>query len=264
VRDIVSRYQGRIDLWDVVNEPTHLADKRNTTRMAEWAGKLGAVPYVTEHLEAARAANPRAALLVNDYRIDPAYYRILESLRHDGRFLFATVGIQSHMHGGVWPLHKVWDTCDTYAKVGLPLHFTETTIVSSPRKGPGQNWGATTAEGETRQADATARFYTALFAHPAVQAVTWWDFSDLGAWQGAAAGFLRRDMSPKPVYERLISLIKGQWWTKTEATTGAGGTVKLRAFYGAHRITAELPSGQSLKQEVHWAPGTENRFELSL
>ncbi len=262
VRDIISRYKGRIDIWDVVNEATHLADKRNKTKMAEWAAALGAVPYVAEHLKAARAANPQATLLVNDYRTDPAFYKILDNLRDRGKPLFDTVGIQSHMHGGVWPLRKVWDTCDTYSKLGLPLHFTETTVVSGPRKGPGENWGETTATGEARQADRTVKFYTALFAHPAVQAITWWDFSDLGAWQRAAAGWLRRDMSPKPVYERLMSLIKGEWWTKTEATTDARGEVKLRAYYGTLRITAQLPGGQTLAKEVHWERGSKNRFEL--
>ena len=262
VREIISRYQGRIDIWDVVNEATHLANKTIKTNMADWAAAQGAVPYVTEHLEAARAANPQATLLVNDYRIEPAYYHILESLRRHGRFLFDTVGIQSHMHDGVWPLHKVWDTCDTYSKLGLPLHFTESTILSGPRKSPGENWGETTAEGESRQADLTVKFYTTLFAHPSVQAITWWDFSDLGAWQRAAAGWLRRDMSPKPVYDRLMSLIKGDWWTKAEGTTDARGQVKLRAFYGIHRITAQLPGGQSLTREVHWERGKNNRFEL--
>ena len=264
VRDIITRYQGRIDIWDVVNEATHLTNKPNKTKMADWAAALGAVPYVTEHLEVARAANPRATLLVNDYRLEPAYYQILKRLRRNGKFLFDTVGIQSHMHDGVWPLHKVWETCDTYRKLGLPLHFTESTILSGPRKGPGENWGETTAEGESRQADLAVKFYTALFAHPAVQAITWWDFSDLGAWQGAAAGWLRRDMSPKPVYGRLMSLIKGDWWTKAEGATDARGHLKLRAFYGTHRITAQLPGGQTASQEVHWERGQKNRFELAL
>jgi endo-1,4-beta-xylanase len=264
VREIISRYKGRIDIWDVVNEATHLADKLNKTKMAEWAAALGAVTYVAEHLKVARAANPQATLLVNDYRTDPACYKILDNLRDNGRLLFDTVGIQSHMHGGVWPLQKVWDTCDTYSKLGLPLHFTEATVVSGPRKGPGENWGDTTTEGEARQAERTAKFYTALFAHPAVHAITWWDFSDLGAWQGAAAGWLRRDMSPKPVYARLMSLIKGDWWTKTEATTDARGEVKVRAFYGTQRITAQLPGGQTLAKEVHWERSNQNRFELTV
>ena len=264
VRDIISRYQGRIDIWDVVNEATHLASKPNHTKMADWAATLGAVPYVAEHLKVARAANPKASLLVNDYRLDPAYYKILDSLRDNGTPLFDTIGIQSHMHDGVWPLQKVWDTCDTYGKLGLPIHFTETTIVSGPRKGPGENWGETTAEGEARQAERTVGFYTALFAHPAVQAITWWDFSDLGAWQGAASGWLRRDLSAKPAYDRMLSLIKGEWWTKTEAATNAGGQVKVRAFYGTHRITARLSSGQSITKEVHWERGQENRFDLTI
>ena len=106
---------------------------------------------------------------MNDYRFDPAYYKILDSLRDDGKPLFDVIGIQSHMHDGVWPLRKVWDICETYSKLGLPLHFTESTIVSGPRKGPGENWGATTAEGEARQAEQTVKFYSALFSHPGVQ-----------------------------------------------------------------------------------------------
>jgi hypothetical protein len=168
------------------------------------------------------------------------------------------------MHNGVWPLHKAWDVCDTYSKLGLPLHFTESTIVSGPRKGPGENWGETTEKGESLQASQTAHFYTILFAHPAVQAITWWDFTDLGAWQGAPAGWLRRDMSPKPVYDQMMSLIKGQWWTKAEATTDARGKVKLRAFYGTHRINVQAPGGEITTKEVHWERGKKNQFEVSV
>jgi GH35 family endo-1,4-beta-xylanase len=86
------------------------------------------------------------------------------------------------------------------------------------KSGTGENerWGESTPDLEEKQAEQVARFYTALFAHPAVEAVTWWDFSDARAWKNAAAGWLRKDMSPKPVYERLRSLIKGDWWSKTD------------------------------------------------
>ena len=260
VREIISRFQGRINIWDVVNEPTDLTRFKNP--MNNWARKLGAAPFTRLHLKVARAANPQATLLVNDYRTDPPYYNILDGLRENGKLLFDAIGIQSHMHGGGWPLRKVWGACDTYHRLGLPIHFTETTIVSGPRTGPGENWGATTPEDEARQADYVPKFYTALFAHPAVAAVTWWDFSDLGAWQGAPAGWLRKDMSPKPVYERLHSLIKGEWWTKTEGRTDAEGKFKTRAFYGMQRLTAELPDGRTAAQEAHWERGKANRFEL--
>jgi hypothetical protein len=111
VREIVSRYGRRIDIWDVVNEATHLDNDPHKSKMADWAKSCGAVQYVAKHLRAARAANPKATLLVNDYRTDPPYYRILEALRgmekSPGSFgLFDTIGVQSHMHGGIWPLSR--------------------------------------------------------------------------------------------------------------------------------------------------------------
>lgn len=264
VRDIITRFKGRLDLWDVVNEPTHLGKANQQTRMSQFATKLGAVPYVRQHLDRARAANPQATLLVNDYKLEPRYYEILDALRDGGKLLFDAVGLQSHMHDGGWPLRRVQEVCDTYARLGLPLHFTEATVVSGPRTGPGENWGATTPDLEEKQADYVVKFYTTLFAHPAVQAVTWWDFADLGAWQGAAAGWLRKDMSPKPVYDRLLTLIKDQWWTKTEGRTNASGEFSARLFFGIHRVSAQLPNGRTSTTDFHCQHGGANHFEMRL
>jgi GH35 family endo-1,4-beta-xylanase len=278
VRDIISRFKGRIDIWDVVNEPTDLT--RFSNPMNTWAKQLGGVPFTALHLKVARSANPDATLLVNDYRTDPPYFDILNGLRippvhvgdqggGNGKLPFDAIGIQSHMHGGGWKLERIWEVCDNYSWFGVPIHFTETTIVSgarlpSPNRGGegGGVWGPTTPEGEAAQADYVPQFYTMLFAHPAVQAVTWWDFSDDGAWQDAPAGWLRKDMSPKPVYERLMELIKGEWWTKTEGHTNAHGEFHSQAFYGTHRLIAQLPNGSTVTKDVHWERGKVNRFEL--
>ena len=73
-----------------------------------------------------------------------------------------------------------------------------------------------------------------------MQGITWWDFSDRGAWQRAAAGWIRKDMSVKPVYDRMKALIKGDWWTKAQGVTDAEGNYPLRAFFGTHRLKLEL------------------------
>jgi len=265
VRDIVKRFAGRIDIWDVVNEPTHLGPSGpNKTKMAAWGAHLGAVAYTALHLKVAREANPKATLLVNDYRIDEAYLKILQQLKdEEGRWLFDAVGIQSHMHGGVWSPQRTWQVCERFAQLGLPLHFTETTIVSGSPIGPGK-WGQTTPEGEERQAEATVRFYTILFSHPAVQAITWWDFSDDGAWMGAPAGWLRRDMSPKPVYERMLELIKGEWWTKASGKTDSKGTWRTRACYGDYELTVRTPDGRVSKQKLSVRKGADNSFKIRL
>jgi hypothetical protein len=87
----------------------------------------------------------------------------------------------------------------------------------------------------------------------------------LGPWrlrQGAAAGWLRKDMSPKPVYERMLALIRNQWWTKTSGQSDANGEFSTRAFYGTYRLTVEGPGGQRVSQEVQWRSGTPNRFSV--
>jgi endo-1,4-beta-xylanase len=260
VREIVARYAGRMDIWDVVNEPTHLG--RFNTRTGEWAMSMGAVPYVTESLKIARAANPKATLLVNDYRVDAPFYQILEQLRADGKLLFDTIGIQSHMHGGVWTLAKTWEVCDRYAKFGVPVHFTETTIVSGRKTN--DKWGESTAEDEAKQAEYVPNLYTALFAHPAVEAITWWDFSDNGAWMSAPAGWLRKDMTPKPVYERMMSLLKKEWWSRAEGETDGQGEYTMRGFCGEYRATVTLPGGGVTTHAVALKPGRANRIELKV
>jgi endo-1,4-beta-xylanase len=264
IKEIVSRFRGRIDFWDVVNEATHLRDGVNKTTMAAWGAALGPVPYVTEPLRIARAASPSATLLVNDYRTDPPYFQILSRLRDEGHVLIDAVGIQSHMHEGVWPLHKTLRLCDTYAKLGLPIHFTETTILSGSREKSGDAWGPTTPGVEAEQAELAADFYTALFAHPAAQAVTWWDFSDYHAWQRAPAGLLRNDMSPKPVYELLLKLIRRQWWTKAEGLTDDQGTLSLRAFYGRHRVSAEFSPNRKTVGDLQVERGQPNLLTLRI
>ncbi len=243
IDDCVGRFAGLIDRWDVINEVTHydredFIRRRAPKYSAMWQ-EVGQVELARQCFLHARRANPDAILLINDYRTDPAYERVIEQLVDDqGRRLYDVIGIQSHMHGGAWPTGKIWEVCERFARFGVPLHFTETTIISGQ-----QGWNrpqpwATTPEGEARQAREVVRFYTMLFSHPAVEAITWWDFSDNGAWQGAPAGFLRRDMSPKPAYEELMKLVKGKWWTQLDLAADGQGSAGFRGFLGDYRVTA--------------------------
>ncbi|MCS7222954.1 MAG: endo-1,4-beta-xylanase [Armatimonadetes bacterium] len=257
VRDIVSRFQGLIDIWDVVNEPTDLT--RFNTTMNRLAQKMGAVPFTLEALQEARRAGPKATLLVNDYRTDPAYYEILSVLK-EKQAPFDVVGIQSHMHAGVWKNERIWDVCQTYQKLSLPLHFTETTILSGKRKGEG--WEESTPEGEEWQAQETERFYTMLFSHPAVTAITWWDFADQGAWMDAPAGWLRKDLSPKPVYERMKELIKKRWWSSFAGVTDEQGRLTASVFKGEYQVVIKTPSGDVLTKTVTAAADKTTQITL--
>ena len=174
---------------------------------------------------------------------------VIDSLADvQGRRFYDAIGIQSHMHGGVWSTDRILDIVHRFARYGVPLHFTETTIVSGP--GRWDNWEATTPEGERLQADEVVRFYQTVFSCPEVAALTWWDLSDRRAWQNAPAGLVRRDMSPKPAYTRLLSLIKGRWWSNDVNTTDAGGTARFRLYGGRHLIKVILENGQTEESTI--------------
>jgi len=246
ITEIVSGFAGLVDCWDVVNEATVSAECDNG--VGHWAKRDGAAAMVAEALGWARAANPDATLLYNEYNLGEDYEKLAAELVNPERGLVDVFGIQSHMHRGEWPMLRVWQACETYSRFGKPLHFTEMTALSGEHGWMLPKPWPSTPDGEERQAAYVEQFYTALFSHPAVHAITWWDFND-GQWQGAPAGLVREDLTPKPAYERLLKLIKGRWWTRLEATSDAKGDAKFRGFLGRYRV-AITTAGGAVSQEM--------------
>lgn len=228
-----------IRLWDVVNEATAFEReemKRDAPILTEAIRRLGVPAYLKQSFVEARRAGPAARLIINDYEVGAAFQeRVLRQLVDEkGAAMYDIIGVQSHMHGGYWGAEKTWRVCDAFVPFGKPLHFTETTLTSGPTP-----WGSeSTAEGEAAQAEASAELYTILFSHPAVEAITWWDLSDQGSWNNAAAGLLRTDMTPKPAYERLKQLIRRAWWTRVKTKTTGDGPLRFRGFRGRYRVSA--------------------------
>ena len=235
----VKGFTGLIDTWDVVNEAVVMPNfDRDTNPVSKLCRKIGQVELIKETFGAARAANPSAVLLLNDYDTSPKYERLIEECLKAG-IPIDVIGIQSHMHAGYRGAAWAWETCERFARFNKPLNFTELTITSGLERrdirwqGPAHADWPTTPEGEARQAKQVEEFYTVLFSHPAVQAITWWDFSDDHAWLGAPAGLVRKDMTPKPAYEALLKLVKGKWWTPPqELTTDSAGQVRFRGYLG--------------------------------
>jgi len=74
--------------------------------------------------------------------------------------------------------------------------------------------------------------------------------SDHNSWMNAPAGFLRDDMTPKPVYTRLLNLIHKTWWTNDTIRTNPQGRVKDRVFYGAYTITVTDAHGRTTRRQI--------------
>ena len=96
----------------------------------------------------------------------------------------------------------------------------------------------TTPEGEERQARELTEMYTRLFAHPLVEAITYWDFID-GCWLKAPSGLVREDDSLKPAYNELKRLIHGEWETHTELTADENGRISFAGYKGDYRVETD-------------------------
>ena len=242
----VTDFKGVIDLWDVINEVVIMPnfDKYDNaiTRICKDKGRIA---LVREVFAAARESNPNATLLINDFDTSAAYECLLDGLLEAG-VPISTIGIQSHQHQGCWGREKLENVLERFSRFGLPLHFTENTLISGNLM-PGHiedmndfqvdTWPST-EEGEVRQAQEVAEMYTVLFNHPLVEAISSWDFAD-GGWLHAPAGFVRADNTEKPSYRALHSLIHGAWETHEQLVTDGDGYVTFTGFKGGYTLTTD-------------------------
>jgi endo-1,4-beta-xylanase len=241
----VSDFIGLIDQWDVVNEAVIMPIyKRYDNGITRLCRELGRIELVRTMFDATRATNPQATLLLNDFDVSPAYDILIEGCLAAG-VKIDVIGIQTHMHQGYWGALRTQSVLERFERFNLPIHFTETTIVSGYLMPPDiidlndyqvSEWPST-PDGEQRQAQEVVMHYKTLLAHPAVQAITWWDLSD-GGWLNAPAGLLRKDHSRKPAYDELLKLIKGEWWlSPTRMTTDANGKFVFTGFLGEYELS---------------------------
>jgi GH35 family endo-1,4-beta-xylanase len=258
-RDVLD-FRGLIDMWDVINEAVIMPvfDKYDNgiTRLCREKGRIQTIKAM---FEATRATNPSATLLINDFDVSDAYDILVEGCLEAG-IQIDVIGIQSHMHQGYWGPEKTLKILSHFERFKLPIHFTESTLVSGHLMPPeivdlndyqvtAEEW-PTTPEGEERQAREAIQHYTTLFAHPLVEGITWWDMFD-GGWLNAPAGLIRKDGSTKPAYDELLKLVKGEWWTgPTLLMTDQDGKIQFDGFPGEYELSyAGKPRLFSLTKE---------------
>ncbi|GAA2752459.1 endo-1,4-beta-xylanase [Amnibacterium kyonggiense] len=240
-RSLPAAFAGLIDVWDAINEAVIMPVFANgANRITDLAARKGRLETVRLAFEEARAGDPAATLLINDFDLSPAYERLIEEVLDAGIAVDA-IGLQTHMHQGYRGEAATTAVLDRFARFGLPLHMTETSLVSGHLMPPEiedlndyrvPDW-PTTAEGEARQADELVRHYRTLVAHRAVEVVNYWGITDAGAWLGAPIGLLREDGSRKPGYDALEALIRGDWWLPSTALrTDGDGAVRVTGFAG--------------------------------
>lgn len=239
----VSAFKGKVGLWDVINETVIMpVFDRYDNAVTRLCNHYGRIPLIKAVFDAAKAADPDAVLLINDFNTSEAYAEVIEQCL-DAGIPIGAIGIQSHQHQGYWGREKLEKVLHRFERFGLPIHFTENTLISGKLMPPEivdlndfnpESWDSL-PEYEERQKKELEEMYRILFAHPLVEAVTGWDFTD-GGWLNAPSGILRRDASPKPAYDMLTGLIKKEWSTEYSASADDNGCFELYGFKGEYSV----------------------------
>ncbi len=273
---IAKGFKDQIDIWDVVNEPTHTITwsevmekpygQRYTSipikKIADWVEKC----YRWAH-----QANPQATLIMNDYEqivsdfipdTRQRFYDLAAELKERGTPLNG-LGLQAHAKEYWYSPKEIWDTLNFYEKLGYPLHITEFIPQSS-----GNNIKGNSKKGKwTKQAQAefAEQFYRVCFGHPAVVSINWWGLSDRYIWsERPGGGLIDENYQPKPAYNKIENLIKKEWMTKLSMKTNDDGLINFRGFYGNYKITLKTKNGAVYTFNIHLDKNEANKWNFKL
>jgi GH35 family endo-1,4-beta-xylanase len=267
-KEIADKYSDKIKIWDVCNEAQ------------TWIAWDAAQDLPDNHVEfvfdLAAKYFGNCTKTYNDDRMwfqftktySPVYLLVKSLLERN--YKVDALGLQYHMFD--WTLRdvdkfmnpKILFAClDQYAKLGLPINFSEVSIISRRSLGDGDEFQRYVAE----------KLYKLWFSHEAVNGVTWWNMVDgtaayapIGTEEGEnclRAGLVNYDFSPKPAYKALHKLIKEDWWTNTSVDYVAGSDNGFCGFYGDYEVEIETNSGTYTK-ELKLSKGSINDFKFEL
>jgi endo-1,4-beta-xylanase len=218
-----SHFRGRMHSWDVVNEAIEPKDGRvDGLRDCLWLRRFGP-SYIERAFVAARAADPNALLVYNDYGLESdapghdarrkATLELLEDLLARGAPVGA-LGLQGHItaFGPKINQRKLAAFLDTVRDMGLSILVTEHDVDDS---GGALDW----ATRDAAVADASRRMLDVVLDNPATIAVLTWGLSDKflkpeGTRNALLRGNPRRlplddAMRPTPMHAAIASALKG-------------------------------------------------------
>lgn len=197
IETVVSRYRGLIVSWDVVNEP--IPDRPSglgDLRPFVWSRTLGA-DYIPIAFRAAAAADPAAALVLNEYDVEYAGARfaarreallaIARSLVDRGVPIHA-VGLQAHLFANrAFDRDGFQKFLEAISGLGLDVMVTELDVIDETLPGDVGKRDAIVAE--------TARSFLAMVAEVVPpKALLTWGLSDRYTW--VPMYFKRADGAP--------------------------------------------------------------------
>lgn len=210
IMTVVGRYQGRIPVWDVINEGI---DDDATIRNNAWHRLIGD-DYLELAFQFAHEADPDALLLYNDYGIEGinaksnAVYEMAQDFVERGIPIHG-IGLQGHFSLGTINRSSITQNIERFGELGLEVHFTEIDVRFS---------GEPTDEIFAQQAEDYRTLLEICLDVEACTTFIVWGVTDRYTWlRGSNLGFFNNpnvapllfddDYEPKPAYFALLDLL---------------------------------------------------------
>ena len=270
-------FKDKINVWDIVNEAVNtvswevaMKDKENSNDLRynmKGVTIEQIAPWVEQAYKWAYDANTQGNYILNEYftlaipEVRDRFYALLKELKKRNTPI-SGIGIQAHEPREIWfSLVEMYKTFDLYKEFNLPIHITEFIPQSSGKDITGWRTGKWTEEA---QAEFAEQFYTLVFGYPSVASITWWGLSDKSIWL-KGGGLLNDEYNPKPVYNKLLKLIKEDWMTKNvQLKSDKNGQVAFRGFFGKYAIAITKPDGTKQTLDIQLSEKENKQWKLNL
>ncbi|MBB3207087.1 GH35 family endo-1,4-beta-xylanase/beta-xylosidase [Rhodopirellula rubra] len=231
IANVVGRYRGRIDMWDVVNEA--LADSDDEyLRDIEWS-RITGEEFIVKAFQYAREADPDALLVYNDYNCTQPgklkkLVRLVKSVKAQGGPIDA-IGLQAHYEYGKIPYEGIEAALIAMRQIGVKVIFSELDMDVVTRARWYADDGVHRAELAAsnpyphhsppdvleRQAEQYAKLFDVIEHYSdVVVRVTFWNLHDgqswLNEWPWQRTNhplLFDRDLNPKPAYHAVIETL---------------------------------------------------------
>lgn len=191
INALVSRYRGKVKVWDVVNEAIN--DENGQLRESIWYKGMGE-GYIAEAFRTTRAADPEAVLLYNEYDVawkntkSDGMFNLLQRELNAGTPIDG-VGFQTHLRTDFNEFDSMRDNLQRFANLGLDIYITEFDVAMN---GPGE---------EEKQAEIYRRVLEICLAQPKCKAMQSWGYTDRYSWRASNNPLLLTDRYiAKPAY----------------------------------------------------------------
>jgi len=224
ISTVCGHYAGKLHSWDVVNEGIDFSSGRpDGLRNSVWLQLLGP-DYIAQAFQMARAADPQALLVYNDFGFEyaspdqemrrRAVLALLTKLK-SANVPIQALGLQTHLYAGMTAQFKpaVYQAfLKEVSDLGLKIFITEMDVQDGGLPGD-------TGARDQQIAGIYSQVLTAALANPAVTVVETWGLADKYSWlqkhaprkDGLEVRTLPLDdsLQPKGVYDAIGAALDG-------------------------------------------------------